>query len=67
MPPGKTLDNDRPSAYLVPTYVVEQNPGIKSVFDIRDYIDLFATRRSEGKALLVHWVSDWAPRLTSNR
>ena len=60
IPVGKSLDDNWQSAFVVPTYVVEQNPGLKSVFDLPDHMDLFVTPESDGKALLVGCVIGWA-------
>ena len=56
---GKSLDDNWQSAFIVPTYVVEQNPGLKSVFDLPEYMDLFVTPESNGKALLVSCLAVW--------
>ena len=60
IPVGKSLDDNWQSAFVVPTYVVEDNPGLKSVFDLPDYMDLFVTPESNGKALLVGCLVGWA-------
>ena len=57
IPLGKSLDDNWQSAYVVPTYVVEQNPGLKTVQDLRDYIDLFP--QEGGKAVLVSCLAAW--------
>ena len=59
IPVGKSLDDNWQSAFVVPTYVVEDNPGLKSVFDLPDYMDLFVTAESNGKARLVSCVVGW--------
>ncbi len=56
-PLGKSLDDNWQSAYVVPSYLVEQNPGLKTVQDIRDYVDIFP--REEGKAVLVNCIAEW--------
>jgi len=53
------LDDNWQSMFVVPTYVVEQNPGVTSVEDIPDYKDLFVTADSGGKARLVTCVIGW--------
>ena len=58
IPVGKSLDDNWQSAYVVPTYVVEQNPGLKTVQDLRDHIDIFP--QDGGKAVLVNCVAAWA-------
>ena len=58
IPVGKSLDDNWQSAYVVPTYVVEQNPGLVTVQDLRDHIDVFP--QEGGKAVLVNCLSTWA-------
>ena len=58
IPVGKSLDDNWQSAYVVPTYVVEQNPGLKAVKDIRDHKDIFP--QEGGKILLPQCLSAWA-------
>lgn len=57
---GKSLDDGWQSAFVVPTYVVEQNPGLKSVSDLSQFKDLFVTSDSNGKARLTSCLSSWA-------
>ena len=54
---GKSLDDTWQSAFVVPTYVVEQNPGLKTVQDLRDHIDIFPQER--GQAVLVNCLAAW--------
>ena len=58
IPVGKSLDDNWQSAYVVPTYVVEQNPGLVTVQDIRDHKDVFP--QEGGKILLPQCLSSWA-------
>ena len=60
IPMGKSLDDNWRSAFVVPTYVVEQNPELKSVKDLPKFKDLFVTPDSNGKARLVSCVIGWA-------
>ena len=58
IPVGKSLDDNWQSAFVVPTYVVEANPGLKTVQDLKDHKDIFP---SEGdKAILWNCISTWA-------
>ena len=57
IPVGKSLDDNWQSAFVVPTYLVEQNPGLQTVQDIRDHLDLFP--QEGGKAILVNCLSAW--------
>ena len=63
IPVGKSLDDNWQSAFVVPTYVVEQNPGLKSVQDLRDHIGIFP--QEGGKAVLVSCLSAWACSATN--
>lgn len=56
---GKSLDDNWQSAFVVPTYVVEDNPGLKSVEDLRAFKGLFATQESGDKARLMSCVIGW--------
>ena len=58
IPVGKSLDDNWQSAFVIPTYVVEQNPDLQTVQDIRDHLDLFP--QEGGKAVLVNCISSWA-------
>ena len=60
IPLGKSLDGNWQSTFVVPTYVVEQNPGLISVTDLPAHIDLLKTRRSGKKIRLVNCLADWA-------
>jgi glycine betaine/proline transport system substrate-binding protein len=60
IPVGKSLDDNWQSAFVVPTYVVKQNPELKSVSDIPNHVDLFTTPESGGKARLVNCISSWS-------
>ena len=59
IPVGKSLDDNWQSAFVVPTYVVEENPGLKTVQDLAQFKDLFVTAESKGKARLVSCVAGW--------
>ena len=60
IPIGKSLDDNWQSAFVVPTYVVEENPDLKTVQDIEKFKDLFTDVDSGGKAVLVSCVGSWA-------
>ena len=58
IPVGKSLDDNWQSAYVVPTYVVEQNPGLVTVQDLREHADIFP--QEGGKIVLPQCLSAWA-------
>ena len=58
IPVGKSLDDNWQSAYVVPTYVVEQNPDLKTVQDLRKHKDIFP--QEGGKAVLVTCLAAWS-------
>jgi len=65
IPVGKSLDDNWQSSFVVPTYVVEENPGLKTVQDLVQFKDLFVTAESKGKARLVSCVAGWACEKTN--
>ena len=58
IPVGKSLDDNWQSTYVVPTYLVEENPGLVTVQDIRDHMDLFP--QEGGKVVVWSCISSWA-------
>ena len=59
IPLGKSLDLAWQSAFVVPTYLIEGNPGgnahapgLRKVQDLRDFAEVFAKPGSNGKAVL---------------
>jgi glycine betaine/proline transport system substrate-binding protein len=60
IPVGRSLDDSWQSAFVVPQYVLDQNPGLRSVQDLRKFKDLFITADSNGRARLITCVSGWA-------
>lgn len=67
IPLGKSLDLTWQSAFVVPTYMIEGNPGpdtaqtpeLGSVQDLRNYAEVFAKPGSNGKAVLWNCLSIW--------
>jgi glycine betaine/proline transport system substrate-binding protein len=59
IPVGRSLDNNWQSAFVIPTYVAEENPELKSVQDLRQFKDLFVTPDSKGQARLVTCIAGW--------
>lgn len=55
---GKSRVDHWKSAFVVPTYVVERNPGLKTVQDIRSFKDVFP--QDGGKVILWTCLSAWS-------
>ena len=56
---GNSLDQGW-EAWVIPQYVKDENPGLVSVTDLPEYMDLFVTAESRGKARFVDCVPGWA-------
>ena len=56
---GLSLDTGW-EAWVIPQYLKDANPGLVSVSDLPDYMDLFVTADSQGKARFVTCVPGWA-------
>jgi glycine betaine/proline transport system substrate-binding protein len=56
---GKSLDDTWRSMFVVPTYVIEQNPGLRSVDDLAGYMGVFETPDSNGRARLITCLVEW--------
>ena len=59
IPLGKSLDENWQSSFVVPTYLVEKYPDLKSVSDLPELAHLFATDGSKGKARLYTCLVEW--------
>jgi glycine betaine/proline transport system substrate-binding protein len=57
--PGQILENSAQGIY-VPTYVIEANPGLVSVLDLPDYVDLFRDPEDPTKGVLYNCIIGWA-------
>ena len=55
---GKSLNDNWQSAFVIPTYLAEANPELKSVQDLKDHLDLF--EQEDGKAVLWTCLALWA-------
>ena len=62
VPIGKSLGEDWQSAFVIPKYVADQNPGLTSVDQLAsdEYKALFATTDSRGKARIVGCIVGWS-------
>lgn len=67
IPVGRSLDDNWESAFVVPSYVLDQNPGLRSVQDLRRFKTLFATPDSNGKARMITCVVGWACHRVNQR
>ena len=56
---GKSLEDNWQSAFIIPQYTADANPGLRAVEDIPDYMDLFVTADSKGKARLITCIPGW--------
>ncbi len=56
---GDSLDTNW-EGWVVPQYVKDENPDLVSVSDIPDYMELFVTADSRGKARFIDCVPGWA-------
>ncbi len=56
---GKSLE-DNWQGFVIPQYVKDDNPGLVSVTDIPDHMELFVTADSNGKARFVDCIPGWA-------
>lgn len=56
---GTSLDTGW-EAWVIPQYLKDENPGLVSVTDLPDYVDLFVTADSQGKARFVTCLPGWA-------
>lgn len=62
VPIGMSLGKDWQSSFVIPAYLAEQYPDLKSVEDLKkdEYKKLFETTDSHGKARLVSCVVGWS-------
>ena len=59
---GESLGKDWQSAFVIPKYVADANPGLKTVEDLKkeEHMKLFETTDSRGKARIVGCVVGWS-------
>jgi len=46
-------------AFYIPTYIAEENPGLKSVSDLPDYWELFKDQEDPSKGVMVNCIIGW--------
>jgi len=56
---GDSLDTNW-EGWVIPQYIKDENPGLVSVSDLPDYMELFVTADSRGKARFIDCVPGWA-------
>ena len=61
---GKSLEDNWQSTFIIPGYLQDANPGLKSVEDLKnpEFQALFAEADSGGKAVLYGCMAQWACR-----
>ena len=64
---GNSLEDNWQSAFIVPKYVTDANPGLSTVQDLRDHMDLFVTPDSNGKARLLNCPPGWECEVTNTK
>ena len=57
---GKSLEDNWQSAFIIPQYVADANPNLRTVEDLKDHMDIFVTPDSNGKARLLTCIPGWA-------
>ena len=64
---GKSLVGDWQSTFVIPKYIADENPDLKTPQDLMkpEYQELFATADSRGKARLVACVIGWSCELVN--
>lgn len=62
---GKIQDTPWQSGFVVPKYVLDANPGLKSVTDLPKFQNLFATAETGGKIRYVNCPAAWACNKTN--
>ena len=65
---GKSLADNWQSAFIIPRYTKDANPGLVSVEDLKkpEYMELFVTPESAGKARALDCVRGWSCHSVNN-
>ena len=65
---GTSLVGDWQSTFVIPAYIAEQHPDLKTPQDLKkpEYQELFSTAESRGKARLVACVPGWSCELVND-
>ena len=58
---GKSLEDNWQATFVIPQYVADANPGLRTVEDLQkeEYRNLFVTPDSDGKARLLNCIPGW--------
>jgi glycine betaine/proline transport system substrate-binding protein len=56
---GNSLEDNWQSSYIIPQYTADANPGLKSVTDLPDYVDLFKTTATGDKGRNIGCIPGW--------
>ena len=58
---GKSLEDNWQATFVIPQYVADANPGLRTVEDLKkeEYWSLFVTPDSDGKARLLNCIPGW--------
>jgi glycine betaine/proline transport system substrate-binding protein len=56
---GNSLEDNWQSGYLIPQYTADANPGLRSVTDLPDYVDLFKTIATGDKGRNIGCIPGW--------
>ena len=58
---GKSLEDNWQATFVIPQYVADANPGLRTVEDLQkeEYWSLFVTPDSDGKARLLNCIPGW--------
>ena len=66
---GNSLEDNWQSGFIIPNYVAEAHPGLKSPADLKnpEYMELFVTPDSKGKARLLNCIPGWSAKASTSR
>ena len=56
---GNSLEDNWQSAFIIPQYTADANPGLRAVEDLPNHMELFVTADSRGKARLITCIPGW--------
>ena len=56
---GQSLADNWQSMFIIPQYIADANPNLRSIDDLADHMELFVTPDSDGKARLVSCIPGW--------